>query len=196
MPLTEPPSDRLSHAEVDSQLRAMSGADWARALSLARMRAAGLTDWTGETLLAEALVKLLEGDRVWQPGVPPLVTLKVVMHSIASNIRKKEANAPIDQFLTVEVGAGDSNEDDMPQGVPAVDCRTPEQIVDARSQLAAIEKLVAGDEDAEMILMAWSEGLRGKQAAEDLGFDMKRYDAARQRLLRRLEAVASVRSSK
>ena len=58
----------------------------------------------------------------------------------------------------------------------------------------AIEKLVADDEDAQMVLMAWSEGIRGKAAAEDLGFDMKRYDAARKRLERKLEPIANLRN--
>lgn len=188
---------RLSAAEVDAQLQAMSGADWARALSLARMRAAGLGDgWTGEALLAEILVRLADGTRIWRPGVAPLVTLSMAMWSLANGLRKKSKKGPIDQYATVEVGAGQDDEDDGPPGATAQDDRTPEDIADSKSQLAAIEKRVAGDEDAEMVLMAWSEGLRGKAAAEDLGFDAHRYDAARNRLLRLLAPFAAQRKEK
>lgn len=189
-----PADDSLSLADVDAALRALPPADWERALRLARFRAGGLTDWTGESLLSEALVKLLAGERVWRRGVSALQTLKNVLHSLASNDRKKQTSAPIDRFATVDVGAGGTEDEDHMPGVIAVDDRSPESIVDGRSQLVAIEKLVADDEDAQMVLMAWSEGIRGKAAAEDLGFDMKRYDAARKRLERKLEPIANLRN--
>lgn len=189
-----PADDSLSLAEVDAALRALSPADWERALRLARFRAGGLADWTGESLLSEALAKLLAGERVWRRGVSALQTLKNVLHSLASNDRKKQTGAPIDRFATVDVGAGGTEDEDHMPGVIAVDDRSPESIVDGRSQLVAIEKLVADDEDAQMVLMAWSEGIRGKAAAEDLGFDMKRYDAARKRLERKLEPIANLRN--
>ncbi|MFT3849823.1 MAG: hypothetical protein QM739_14475 [Propionivibrio sp.] len=75
MGTTEGP-DRLSTAEVEEEFRGFSGAEWKRALSLARMAVAGLPDWTPETLLGEALQKLLSGERTWKRGVAPLVTLK------------------------------------------------------------------------------------------------------------------------
>jgi len=127
--------------------------------------------------------------------VSALQTLKNVLHSLASNDRKKQTGAPIDRFATVDVGAGYDESEDLPTGVAIVDERSPESVADGRSQLAAIERLVADDEDAQMVLMAWSEGIRGKAAAEDLGFDMKRYDAARKRLERKLEPIANLRKS-
>lgn len=189
-----PPNDSLSQAEVDAALRSLRPADWERALRLARFRASGLADWTPESLLSEAVTKLLTGERVWKRGVSALLTLKNILHSLASNDRKKQKGAPIDQFATVDVGAGEEEAEDAVQGVTAVDERSPERILDARSQLLAIEKLVADDEDAQMVLLAWSEGIRGKAAADDLGFDPKRYDAARQRLMRKLEPIATQRN--
>ena len=187
--------DSLSLPEVEVALRALSPADWERALRLARFRVGGLADWTGESLLSEALAKLLAGERVWRRGVSALQTLKNVLHSLASNDRKKQTGAPIDRFATVDVGVGDAEDEDHVPGVVAIDDRSPERIVAGRSQLAAIENLVADDEDAQMVLMAWSEGIRGKAAAEDLGFDMKRYDAARKRLERKLETVSNLRNT-
>jgi len=195
MSRTEAPDDRLSVAEVENQFHNFSEPDWKRALSLARMCAAGLTGWSGEMLLAEAMTKLLSGERIWRRGVHPLVTLKTVMRSISSNTRKREENGPIDPYATVDVGAGESDDDDVPPDVLTKDNSTPEAIVDNRSQLSYIETLVADDEDAGMVLMAWAEGLRGKEAAEELGFEMKRYEAARKRLMKRLEPVAAMRKT-
>lgn len=193
MPAMPTPDESLCATEVDAVLRAMTPAQWEKALRLARFRAAGLPHWSGESLLAEALAKLLAGDRVWRRGVDALVTLANVMHSLASNDRKKERNAPIDRFATVDMGAG--VDEDEPCGVSSPDDRSPMAVADAKSQLAAIEKLVEDDEDAQMVLMAWAEGLRGKEAAADLGFDMKRYDAARKRLERKLKPLADLRNT-
>ena len=195
MPLPSPADDSLSLTEVAAALRTLPPADWERALRLARFRAGGLSDWTDESLLSEALAKLLSGERVWRRGVSALQTLKNVLHSLASNDRKKQANAPIDRFAIVDVGASGDEGEELSPGVIAVDLRTPESIADGRSQLAALERLVADDEDAQMVLLAWSEGIRGKAAAEDLGFDMKRYDAARKRLERKLEPIAKLRNT-
>lgn len=187
--------DSLSLAEVDAMLRALSPADWARALRLARFRAGGLADWTGDDLLSEAFVRLLAGERIWRRGVSTLQTLKNVLHSLASNERKKQIGAPIDRHKTVDVGAGNDEDESLPT-VVTVDDRSPESIIDSRSQLAEIQRLVADDEDIQMLLMAWSDGVRGKAAAEELGFDMKRYDAARKRLERKLEPIADLRRPK
>ncbi|PLC05656.1 hypothetical protein CY658_00815 [Variovorax sp. RO1] len=62
-------------------------------------------------------------------------------------------------------------------GVVAIDGRSPEKIAAGRSQLAATEGLVT-DDDVQMVLKAWSEGIRDKAAAEDLGFNTKCHDAA------------------
>lgn len=193
MSSSEPPEQRLTAAEAVAQIRGMSGADWARAFSLARLRAAGLVGWTSEALLSEALVKLSSGERVWRRGVPPVVTLSLVMRSIASNIRKKEKNGPIDQYAAVDVDNDEPDDDEAPRGAVAVDNRTPYDIVEGRSQLACVEKLADGDEDVQLVLEAWADGLRGKDAAAELGFDMKRYDAARKRLNNRLEPMANAR---
>ena len=42
---------------------------------------------TAEDLLQETLTDLLGEERTWQRGVHPLVTLKVAMHSVASNAK-------------------------------------------------------------------------------------------------------------
>ena len=189
----KPDDDRLSHAEVDAQLRGLSGADWKRARSIASLVANGLNGWTGDDLLHEAAVVLLQGERVWHRDVHVLVTLKMAMRSIASNARKKVSNGPVDHSVAVDIGAGRS--EDYEEAVAPVNYLTPERIADGRQQLAEIEALVTGDEDAEMVLMAWCDGIRGQEAMEVTGMDAKRYDAARKRLLRKLAPVAALRSA-
>lgn len=195
MAILERQEESLTKAERESLLGALSPGDWERAFSMARLAAAGLVDLTPEDLLGDVVRDLLSCVRTWRRGVHPLVTLKVAMHSVASNARKKVAKAPIDQFATVSAGVEEEAERARPP-IHAVDERTPEDVVDARLQLARIEELIKGDEDAELILVAWAMGLRGVEAQKETGLDAKRYDAARQRILRKLKVVAEQRKTK
>lgn len=191
----EPDEERLSPQEVDAQLRAFTAVDWAKARSLARLAAAGLVGWTGDDLLTEALTRLQEGRRVWRRGVHQLVTLKTIMRSIADGEFKKQKDGPIDTRVSVsDDGAADEEDESGPVAV-AVSLHNPQQAADSRSQLEYVEKLVEDDEDCWLLVQLWAEGRRGKDAAEELGWDAKKHDAVRQRLLRRLQPVQDLRKS-
>jgi hypothetical protein len=190
----EPRDESLSTAERESLLGALSPGDWERVFSMARLLAVGLTDLSPEELVAEVVTDLLAGVRTWRRGVPSLVTLKVAMHSEASNARKKVSRAPIDRFATVATGA-DEGPDGGPPPIHAIDERTPCETVDARRQLARIAELVKGDDDAELVLTAWASGIRGVEAQKETGLDAKQFDAARQRLLRKLKPIAAARNT-
>jgi hypothetical protein len=195
----EPPKptddEALSRAEREALLGALTPGDWGRANSLARMAAFGLADMGADDLLQETLTDLLGMVRTWRRGVPPLVTLKLAMHSIASNTRKKAANAPVDQYVTVSTG-----EEETPEGgsqpVHAVDELTPDDFAEGHQQFALIEQVVKGDDEAELVLMAWAMGYSGSEARAETGLDAKQFDAARQRLMRKLKPVAAARNTK
>lgn len=195
----EPPKptdeEALSRAEREALLGAMSPGDWARAGSLARVAGFGLADMGPDDVLQQALIDLLGMDRTWRRGVHPLVTLKMAMLSIASNARKMAANAPIDQYVTVSTG-----EEDPPEGgsqlVHAVDGLSPADFAEGREQLAWIEQVVKGDDEAELVLTAWAMGYSGAEARAETDLDAKQFDAARQRLMRKLKPVAAVRNTR
>lgn len=196
MELPNPTDDEaLSRAEREALLGAMTPGDWERANSLARLAALGLADMSPDDMLQEALTDLLDMIRTWRRGVHPLVTLKLAMHSIASNARKKAANAPIDQYVTVSSGEEDAP-DGHPMPVQGLDALSPTDFAEGREQLAWIEQLVKGDDDADLVLLAWAMGYRGSEARMETGLDAKQFDAARQRLLRKLKPVAAVRNTK
>ena len=73
---------------------------------------------------------------------------------------------------------------------------TPEDEVSGRQQLATVYEAIAGDEDLELLAMAWADGLRGNEAGRELGWDKQKYDAARNRLNRRLKALDPERRAK
>jgi hypothetical protein len=186
--------DRLSPEEVDAQLSAFTAVDWAKARSLARLAAAGLIGWSGDDLLAEALTRLQEERRVWRRGVHPLVTLKTIMRSIAHGEFKKLKKGPIDPHAVVDGDERHDDENDSRSTVPVSDDNA-ERAADSRSQLEYIEKLVEDDEDCWLLVQLWAEERRGKEAADELGWDAMKYDAVRQRLHRRLEPLKNLRKT-
>lgn len=181
------PEERLSRAEVEAALKALTPADWGRAHTIARAFCGGLTGWTPDDLLQEAMCSLLEETRVWRPGLHPLVVLKVAMHGISSNARKHNDLNPVDANVVVDPFQPD--EDDKTPVAHGTFTITPEDALSGKEQMAALYAALGGDKDLEELAEAWANGFRGADAREVLGWDEKKYDAARNRLLRRLKAL-------
>lgn len=192
--LTNAADQNLTQDQVGEVLAGLSAADWGRALAIAGSLCGGVTGWTADDLLQEAMTKLLAGDRVWPAGVHTMVVLKIAMHSIASNARKHNKAGPIDQ--TVEVDVFEVDDEKLGSTARSTTGITPEDVVSGKEQIAAVYAALAGDEDLHMLAIAWAEGLRGEEAYKELGWDAKKYDAERKRLTRRLEKLDPERSQK
>lgn len=188
------PEDRLTRAEVEAILSGLSPADWRRAESIANGFCGGLTGWTPEDLLQETLSSLLDESRIWRPGLHPLVVLKTAMRGIASNARKHNNASPIDQNVVVDPFEAD--EDDKTPVAHGKVTITPEDELSGKQQMVALYAKLEGDEELEELATAWACGLRGAEAREELGWNEKKYDAARNRLQRRLDALAPDRRPK
>jgi hypothetical protein len=182
----EPP-DRLSKAEVEAILNAFSAADWQRAMSIASLLGLGVTGWMPSDLLQEAMVNLLDGTRAWPRDVHSLIVLKNVMRSIASNARRHNRASPIEASVVVDPLAVDEDSK-SPIAHGRVDI-TPEDQLSGKQQLAALYAKLGGDKDLEDLATAWSCGLRGNDARQELGWDAKKYDKERHRLQRRLNEL-------
>ncbi|ASL73566.1 hypothetical protein [Ralstonia pseudosolanacearum] len=188
-----PEQERLTRAEVEATLAAFQPADWQRAKAIAAGFCGGLTGWNPDDLLQEALLKLLDDTRIWRRGIHPLVVIKTVMHSIASNTRKHSEASPIDESVVVDpFEADDDDKTPVAHGKLSV---TPEDETSGKQQMVALYAALGGDEDLELLVMVWADGLRGANAREELGWDEKKYDAVRNRLLRRLAALDPDRRS-
>lgn len=191
LPETECPpiniADSLSQEEIHAAIDGLTGADFKRARRWASRRASNLPGWAGDDLLSEAMCKLLAGERVWPRNVQPLIVLAGVVKSISSNVRKGAASGAIDHNVRVDVDIADEEFDHTQHGVDSIDNRTPEASVEAKSELIALSNLLKGDDHVELVAMAWMDNLRGKEAAEAAGLDEKTYDAARKRLMRKLD---------
>jgi len=177
--------------EVAEQLRLLlaSPANYARLRRMASARCAGVAGMTGDDLLHETLTRFYEGRRKWPRNVHPLVILNSAMHSIASDERQSAARSPVDENVALASGSAEEGSTDVRPQVHGVSRLTPEDDLSGRQQVAALYAVVAGDEDLELLVMVWADGQRGEDAANELGWDMKKYEAARKRLTRRLDAL-------
>jgi DNA-directed RNA polymerase specialized sigma24 family protein len=192
---TDPAGPGLPRDQIEASLAGFSAADWDRAEAIAATLCGGVIGWTAEDLLQEALTKFLEATRTWPTDVHPMVVLKNVMHSIASNERKSNRASPID--ATVEVDPFETG--DEAEKVAAVRSSTgitPEDVMSGKQQMAAVYAALAGDDDLQMLAMVWADGLRGEDARTELEWDEKKYDAQRKRLTRRLQKLDPQRSQK
>lgn len=184
---------RLSSAEVKQELEKMSLADWVRVERLAKWAFAGVSAVSYEDLLQEACTKLLSGERVWHRGYSAVPAIASVLDSMASNYRKREANGPIDTGTTVEAMVAMDETDLFVRNIESVDTITPDAAVSDAQQLSRLEALLADDADAALVAYVWAEGRRGKDAAETLGMKENQYEAARKRLVRKLETMEDER---
>lgn len=179
--------ERLTRAKIEAILASFNAADWARAMTIAEGLCGGITGWQPADLLQEAMTLLLAGKRIWRPDLHPLVVLKTVMHSIASNARKRNKRSPVDEHVVVEPFESEEEENTpVAHGETKI---TPEDVLSGKEQMARLNAAIQGDEDLELLVMVWSDGMRGAEAREALGWDEKYYDAARNRLLRKLKKL-------
>ncbi|BFO55804.1 hypothetical protein [Acidovorax sacchari] len=183
--------ERLQAEDVDKEIRALLGspADFARLRSIASTLAAGVTGLTGDDLLSEAVVRFYQGRRAWPRGVHPLVVFKSAMRSLASDMRKRNVLSPVDETVALATAEVDLDSADTRRRVHGASTLTPEDDLSGKEQLAAAYAVVAGEEELELLVMVWADGLRGDEAAKELDWDKKKYEAARKRLNRRLDAL-------
>jgi DNA-directed RNA polymerase specialized sigma24 family protein len=192
MPEPEPPK-HLQRAEVDAALVRLvqdAGA-MARALKMARVIAHGLPAMEAQDLLQKAMMLMLAERRKWPRGLSTLGMLKGVMRSVAYRARRKP-----DYILAEDLGfpSEEGDESDMsPLAEGAAPEADPARAVQGESELIAVQNAVKGEETLELLVEALAEGLTGIGIAQELGWDAKKYDAARKRLSRRLAELKTDR---
>jgi hypothetical protein len=182
-------ANRLPVGEVRRILDEMDGVQWKQAEHLARVTARGVVGMEGEDLLLEACTVLLEGKRRYPPGEHPLVVLKTLMRSLASNARKSAWAKGLNPNVSVEPEPSEDDQEELGTRAladGAIDRVTPENEILDKEHLDAVLALHGGDAEEEAVLVAWALGMRGTEAMEMVGLDAKTYDAVRNRLRRKL----------
>jgi hypothetical protein len=180
----------LSKEEVYREIEQLSDADYKRLTYRARALARGLVGMSDKDLLHETFTALLGQDRNIPEDVPFVVAVMKIMRSEASNLREREITGSIDHFVDISDIVNDDIGDE--QGgvlvVPRTEV-TPERIVSGQERFRQFMDSLADEPDLQDLAAAWALELTAQEAAESLGWEMKQYEAARKRLMRRFKGV-------
>ncbi len=193
LPEPEPPK-HLQRSEVEVALVRLvqNSGEMARVRKLARVIAHGLRSMDADDLLGKAMLLLLDERRKWPRGLSALGMFKGVMRSVAYRARRKLDYLLAEDLCTPSDGDCEIESSPLAEGVSSES--DPARTFEARSELAAVQNAVQGDEELELLVEALAEGLTGMGIAKEMGWDAKRHDAARKRLSRRLAALKTDRS--
>src|SRR5262249_14596828 len=135
------------------------------------------TDLSPGDLLHEALCAAIMGDRKCPRRVPFMAFIVQTMRSIASHYREKHLRESADGGTTQETQGA------RPMFSGAV--LDPEQVlIESENTVAAIHGFFDGDEQAQLVILGWSEGYRGKELRDFVGVDQTTLDYAIKRIRR------------
>jgi DNA-directed RNA polymerase specialized sigma24 family protein len=137
------------------------------------------TDLSLGDLLHEALCTAIMGDRRCPRDVPVMAFIVQTMRSIASHHREKRRREPADG------GAAQETQEARP--VFSTVASDPEQILierESEDTIGAIHDSFEGDEQAQMVVLGWSGGYRGKELRDFVGVDQTALDYAIKRIRR------------
>ncbi len=177
---TEPASsaDFLDPEEVGAALDSLSAEDKLKLLAIEKYCLRG-TDLSPKELLHEAMCGVIMGDRKCPRGVSPMAFIVQTMRSIASHQRTKRRREMADG------GASQDGVDGaaviMFSSAPA----SPEAILmeqQSEDTIRVIQSCFEGDEQAQLVILGWSEGYRGKELREFVGVDQAALDYAIKRI--------------
>lgn len=178
----------LNPAEVGAALENLSPAEWKKIKIMAGVYAKGLILLSRDDLIQETFAALFSGDRRFPREAKPANVVINAMHSEASNCREREKNGAVDHHVDVATLTQSMDEDGDLSVVPSTEI-TPERIAENRQLMAAINTLVEDDPELQDLVAVWCLDMKGQDAAEYLEWDMKKYEAARKRLVRRLDKM-------
>lgn len=176
----------LTAEEVAELVDAMTAADRAKALSLARLYA---DRCRGEAvdLYQEAIVRALGGERRCPREVTLLQFLKGIMKSLASQAVE-----------SWKAGHRPSQASDEVIEAAEADAPTPETVVasrrDDRALLARIEAAVEDDFELQLLLEGIIDGLKGAELAQVIGIDTKALASLQRKFQRRIADLKAERA--
>lgn len=177
-----PQRDHLDRAEISAAVEALTPADKLKLSAIDDLMRGGTGFGKGD-LVQEAVLRALDGSRKCPRHVPIMAFLIETMRSIAGHERTKHGRTVFVADLDDPVPAGVSD--------PAAGCDPEEELI--RKQEAAavqrIDRLFGDDPEAQLVLMGWSEELKGAALQEATGLDSGKLHYAIKRIRTRMRKL-------
>lgn len=165
----------LSSDEISAAFDALSPDDKLKLGAIETIRRSG-TEFAPGELTQEAVCRSLAGERKCPRDVPFMAFMANTMRSIASHAHAALSAA--------------SAKHGNPDGCP--DPPTPEDSLlqkEAAKQVQAIYGHFEDDSEAQLVLMGWADGLRGKELREATDLDQPALDYAIKRIRKNMRKL-------
>jgi DNA-directed RNA polymerase specialized sigma24 family protein len=166
----------LAPEEVFQQLELLSSDDKIRLRLIERRRRAG-TDFRQGELYHEAVCRALIGKRRCPVGVPLIAFVAQTMRSLSSHRRA--------QLKRARLFAKNSQSGDVSGQHLLTNQHNPEAALIEQEDtdvVAAVYECLDGDDEAQLVIMALTEGKKGKELRDELGMDQGTYDYTMRRI--------------
>ena len=171
----------LAPEEVLGKLESLSADDKIRLRLIERRRCAG-TDFQQRQLYSEAVCRALIGKRRCPVEVSLIAFLAQTMRSLASHRRTQMKR---EQSLTKVSRSGEVVEIQV-----ATNQHNPEDALIEQEDtdiVATIYGCLEGDDEAQLVIMAITDGKKGKELRDEIGIDQAAYDYAMRRIKKALK---------
>jgi RNA polymerase sigma-70 factor (ECF subfamily) len=170
-------------ADAALELKGVSRLDLLRLKTIARIHARGLPADVGwADLLQEAFARVLDGSRQRPEGISLVVFLAGIMRSLKSEHWRRAIRRSHQAKTALPY-----QEPGGPEGREFADpSPNPERLWSTFQQLAAINKVFAGDRVVLLIINGLGDGLSAEQIRVATGISKTDYDSARKRMRRTL----------
>lgn len=179
--------------EIATAIEGLTDGELLRLEKYARYRIRGLGRKAGgrdhDDLLREAMTATLAGNRRWKKQTVDFFThLAGVMRSLSSHWREQfdpqEARLESEFAVTGERGPSAS-----PLAMAPTDAPDPERLLDAKQQLAKIERFFASDPTVPRIIEGFRSGLTASEIQSLTGLSKTDYESALRRMRRGIAAM-------
>lgn len=179
-PVPAPSGGFLDSEEIMAALDSLSVHDRFKLKEVEKVFLRG-TDLSAGDLLHEAMCAAILGDRKWPRELAPMAFIIQTMRSLTSHKRAKHRREMADGGATQDAADGTA----VMFSAKAPD---PEQILIEQESdtVSAIQGCFDGDEQAEMLVLGWSDGYRGKDLRELVGVDQAALDYVIKRVRREM----------
>jgi DNA-directed RNA polymerase specialized sigma24 family protein len=181
--LVLPNAEHLTYEEVLTAIDALSDLDRAKLDRLERRHLGG-TDFAEGDLLHEAICSALFGEKKCPRKTPFVAFLLQSMRNIAGR-RRKQLRRQVSIAGSATQDEGDDEfdlKDDAPGAEEEIICAEDEKR--AAEVWAALQSMYKPDEQIQLVVLGWEEGMRGKDLREFVGVTQAELDYVIKRIRR------------
>ena len=182
-------AEHLTAEEVLAASEALSSDDKMKLIAIERKFLGGTGRQKGE-LYREALCRALLDERHCPRRVPVIAFLIETMRSTASHDRERQSReTSLDPDEMATTGASRLSSGLASDQLDPEEHLLAKEDAEAADTVAKIQGHFEGDEQCQMVLLGWAEGLRGKELRDFVGVDQADLDYLGKKIRRKMDKL-------